>query len=451
MSGDVVEEYEALIQFLYLAPVGLVQATLDGAIVMANPISAQLLMPLSRDGALDNLFTVLENVAPELRLLTAEFAAPHGMVCDALRIPLAGNGSGDARADPKTLSLSLLKLDDARLMAVLGDVTQAVRRERLLKQNQAWFNAILTGIADYALVGLDAQGRVDDWNPSIARVTGFTREAVQGQPYSIFYPAGATTEERLLDRLREADRDGWSLDDGWRRKADGTRFWGSAIIAPLNARDDGAVDPDGAADERGYSLILRDITDRRDAGESLRRAISCDHLTGLANRRAFFEAAEIEIDRWRRLPRPLSLILFDADHFKRVNDRHGHPGGDAVLRGLAERLTGTFREVDVVARIGGEEFVVLLPSTDLHGARAVADRLRQSVEAHCVDFDGRPIGCTVSAGVAAMDDGVADLAALMKRADQALYAAKAAGRNRVECWSPAAALPSAAEAAESIA
>ena len=182
MSADVLEEYEALIQFLYLAPVGLVQATLDGEIVMANPISAQLLMPLSRDGALDNLFTVLENVAPELRLLTAEFAAPHGMVCDALRSPLAGSVNG-ARADPKTLSLSLLKLDENRLMAVLGDVTQAVRRERLLKQSQAWFNAILTGIADYALVGLDARGRVDAWNPSIERVTGFTREAVQGQPY----------------------------------------------------------------------------------------------------------------------------------------------------------------------------------------------------------------------------------------------------------------------------
>ena len=105
----------------------------------------------------------------------------------------------------------------------------------------------------------------------------------------------------------------------------------------------------------------------------------------------------------------------------------------------------------MVARIGGEEFVVLLPSTDLAGARAVADRLRQRVEAHSVDFEGCPIRCTVSAGVAAMDDGVADLDALMKRADQALYAAKAAGRNRIECWSLAAFSPVPAEAAESMA
>ena len=435
MAFDAAEELEALTQFLYLAPVGLVQTALDGEIGMINPISAQLLMPLSRDGSLDNLFTALEGVAPDLRHLVADHAGP-GMVCDAMQLRLDAAG----RSEPKTLSLSLLKLDDNRLMAVIGDVTEAVRRERMLKQSQAWFNAILTGISDYAVVSLDASGRIDDWNPSIGRVTGFDREAVIGQPYSVFYPEDAMTGDRLTDRLHEADRDGWSLDDGWRRRADGTRFWGSAIIAPLSAMDGEGGDavaraPGQARDERGYSLIIRDITDKRKAGEALRKAISCDHLTGLANRRAFFETAELEVGRWKRLPRALSLIMIDVDHFKAVNDTYGHPAGDAVLRSLAATLAGMFREVDLVARIGGEEFVVLLPSAELAGAAAVADRVRRKIEAQVVDAAGVPVRCTVSAGVATMTADVADLAGLMKRADQALYAAKGSGRNRVECWS----------------
>jgi diguanylate cyclase (GGDEF)-like protein/PAS domain S-box-containing protein len=436
--SNIADEYEALIQFLYMSPVGLAQTSIDGEIAMINPISAQLLMPLSCDGNLTNLFTALEGVAPDLRHLTAQFSPAHGMVCDALRIQL--NAGVRGKSDPQMLSLSLLKLDENRLMAVLSDVTLQVKRERQLKHSEAWFNAILSGVTDYALVSLDGRGRIDDWNTSIGRVTGFDRGAVLGQPYSVFYPPDATTPDRVLDRLREADENGWSLDDGWRVKADGTRFWGSAMISPLRDRPNSvAVAPPsgGDQDEPAYCMIIRDITDKREASEVFRRATTCDHLTGIANRRAFFEAAEIELERWQRWPRKLSLVLFDADHFKRVNDTHGHPAGDAVLRHLAVLLTATFRQVDLVARVGGEEFAVLLPSTDAEGAAAVAERLRLAVESQTVEFDGVTIPFTISAGVATMHADLGDLDALMKRADQALYAAKAAGRNRIECWSPA--------------
>jgi diguanylate cyclase (GGDEF)-like protein len=106
--------------------------------------------------------------------------------------------------------------------------------------------------------------------------------------------------------------------------------------------------------------------------------VFCDHLTGVANRRAFFEAGRAGTDRNRRTPRPTALILFDADHFKQINDRHGHPAGDACCASWAA-LRDTFRQVDVVARVGGEEFAVLLPSSTLAGAAAVAERLRQLV------------------------------------------------------------------------
>ncbi|RZA31083.1 MAG: sensor domain-containing diguanylate cyclase, partial [Lysobacteraceae bacterium] len=177
-------EHEALIQFLYLAPVGLVQADIDGAIVMMNPVSAQLLMPLSRDGGLDNLFSALESVAPELRHLCADYARTSGKVCDGLHVHLNAGGAG--KRVPQILAITLLKLDARRIMAVIDDVTLQVRRDRQLRQNDAWFNAILTGITDYALVGLDARGAIAEWNPSIGRVTGFGEDAV-GRPYSIFY------------------------------------------------------------------------------------------------------------------------------------------------------------------------------------------------------------------------------------------------------------------------
>ncbi len=435
---DVGEELEALIQFMYLAPVGLAQICLDGEISMANPLSAQLLMPLSRNGELTNLYTALEGVAPELRHLVAAFKPENGMVCEAIQLQLSAGVRG--KSDPKMMSLTLIKLDTTRLMAVLTDVTQQVKREKLLRQNEAWFHAIFTGITDYALVSLDRLGRVDAWNESIGRVTGFDPAAVVGQPYSVFYPVDAITPDRLLDRLHEATENGWSLDEGWRSRADGTRFWGSALISPLHERPGMAVPaphPTGDDDELSYCLVIRDITDKREASERLRLTHACDQLTGVANRRAFFEAAEIELTRWRRQPRALTLVLLDADHFKAINDQYGHPAGDAVLRDLAATLTASFRDVDVVARVGGEEFAVLLPSTAVAGALAVANRALAVISARQVEFDGVRIAYTVSGGVAAMDEGVMGLDALMKRADEALYVAKRAGRNRIAIWEAA--------------
>jgi diguanylate cyclase (GGDEF)-like protein/PAS domain S-box-containing protein len=443
VSGDahaqLAAEHEALMQFLYLAPVGLVQTGVDGEIVMINPISAQLLMPLSRDGTLTNLFTALQDVAPELRHLCADFGRPNGMICDGLHIHLNSGAPSKRMRVPHVLSLSLLKLDGARLMAVLSDVSEQVRRERQLRQSDAWLNALLTSISDYALVGLDQAGRISDWNASIGRVTGFSPDVV-GQPYSVFYPDGASTPERVQDRLREADANGWSLEEGPRLRFDGSQFWGSAMISPLPDREPGAPDsPDSPDSQDGagpaYCLVLRDISDKRDAIDKRRKSVFCDELTGVANRRAFFEAAELELTRNRRTPRPTALILFDADNFKTINDRHGHPAGDCVLRQLGMALSSTFRQIDVVARVGGEEFAVLLPSSTLAGAAAVAERLRQLVENQPAMCEGLPIACTVSAGIAAIQEGEAiDLDTLIKRADQALYAAKANGRNRVECW-----------------
>jgi diguanylate cyclase (GGDEF)-like protein/PAS domain S-box-containing protein len=429
---DSAQEYEALVQFMYLAPIGLAQTSLSGEIAMINPLSAQLLMPLSRDGNLANLFTALEPVAPELRKLVEDFSAPYGQVCDALRMQVTAGIPG--KKDPQILAITLLKLDPQRLMAVIKDVTLEIQRERQLKHNEAWFNAIMTSITDYALVGLDAHGCVTEWNSSIGRVTGFSAADVRGQPFSIFYPAGGITPDRMRDRMRDADDNGWSLDDGWRMKADGQLFWGSALLAPLRDRSERtnhAELPHQLLSESAYCLVIRDISDKREAHEQLRQATHCDHLTSVANRRAFFEAATLEIGRAQHSPRETSLILMDVDFFKQINDSHGHPAGDEVLRQLGALLMKSFREVDVVARVGGEEFAVLLPSTGQEAATQVANRFREAVAAHTVQVDGHFIHFTLSGGVVTLRETEEGLDDLMKRADRVLYAAKAAGRNRI--------------------
>ena len=429
MGTPIEEEYEALIQFLYIAPIGLLQARMDGEIIMVNPLCAQLMMPLSRDGDLSNLYTALEGVAPDLRSRVQAFEGQHGMVCESWQLRVGANAQH--RADGRILALTLLKLDEHRLMVVLGDVTQSVQRERELRQSQAWINTIVTGLTEYALLTLDHDGRARDWNAGVERVTGRHRANTLGQPYSVFYPTDALDPIGAVDRLREADLSGWSLDEGWRQRADGSRFWGSCLIAPLHAPDE--VIPE----DRAYSLVIRDVSDRREATEALRRSVGCDHLTGLANRRALFEACELELQRWHRAPRPLSLVLIDADHFKRINDTFGHAAGDAVLRHLAAGLCASFRAMDVVARLGGEEFVVLLPGCDEQAASTVAQRLCDGIAAQAVAVEGTAVHYTVSVGVATMDAAVDGVEALIERADRAMYAAKAAGRNRVERWRPA--------------
>jgi diguanylate cyclase (GGDEF)-like protein/PAS domain S-box-containing protein len=260
-AADINAEHEALIQFLYLAPVGLVQAAHDGTIGMINPISAQLLMPLSRDGGLSNLFTALDSAAPELRRLCAQFSPTQGVICDGMHINLTAVSKRAAAT--RVVSLSVVKLDENRLMAVLADVTAQVKRDRELKQTDAWLTAILTNISDYAMVRLDQLGRIDGWNDSIGRMLGYAPEALVGQPYGIFHPAGASTPADLAKRLRDADKNGWSLDEGARLRADGSHFWASAMISPLPDRD-------AAPDAPAYSLIIRDISDKRAAGEPQR-------------------------------------------------------------------------------------------------------------------------------------------------------------------------------------
>jgi diguanylate cyclase (GGDEF)-like protein/putative nucleotidyltransferase with HDIG domain len=176
--------------------------------------------------------------------------------------------------------------------------------------------------------------------------------------------------------------------------------------------------------------VLRERVDRLIA--RLGDAARTDALTGLLNRRGFQELMEVETERSLRSSRPLAILVGDLDHFKHLNDRFGHAVGDQALRRFAEIATHASRRIDVVARIGGEEFALLLPETEQHAAYLLAERLRRAVKEPSSDGE-LP---TVSFGVASFPSHAADAEALMHAADQALYAAKAMGRDRSVIYNP---------------
>lgn len=187
----------------------------------------------------------------------------------------------------------------------------------------------------------------------------------------------------------------------------------SAIIAPVMT-----------------SRFIRLIHQLDTAEEQLKTLAREDPLTGIYNRRHFLELARREWVRARRYGDPLSLLILDVDRLKSINDMHGHAVGDEVLKRIAIVLRQTTRSSDIIARYGGEEFVVLLPGTDLATARSAANRVRSSIAEATQSY--RPGGVTVSGGICGLETGVSTYEVLLRRADEALYGAKQAGRNRVK-------------------
>ena len=177
--------------------------------------------------------------------------------------------------------------------------------------------------------------------------------------------------------------------------------------------------------------LITDITELHVLKEELQRQTRTDALTGIANRRSFFERAEHEFARSRRHGTPLSMAAIDIDHFKRVNDGYGHPTGDRVLLDFAACCQQALREEDLCARTGGEEFCLLLPETGHDAAIAIAERIRAMTQSCHPCAEHPELQVTASFGVSSLLAGDADFQALFARADRALYAAKDQGRNRV--------------------
>lgn len=257
-------------------------------------------------------------------------------------------------------------------------------------------------------------------------------------PPSWHYPG--TTCARIVYAGREYTSKGFKTSE-WKQSSD----------IYVHAHPNGTVEVyyTGITSESGddpflkeeYSLLhaiaerLGRIIERMQAEQLLVKLATTDPLTGLYNRRHFFELAEMEIARSKRYGHPLACIMFDIDFFKRINDSYGHLFGDRVLKEMVWRCRENIRQVDIFARYGGDEFAILLPETGLQRSKQLADRLCANFQNRPLSIDKHQISITLSMGVASMpgNDGLA-LDILLNHADEALYVAKEKGRSRVSAW-----------------
>ena len=214
-----------------------------------------------------------------------------------------------------------------------------------------------------------------------------------------------------------------------------------ACLTSLEARGDGTAIRNGfffpvsmavvTLGDDSSLLLVRDITETVRLTTELRQLARTAPLTGLANRRVFAEVAEVEFLRFKRFATPAALLMIDVDHFKKVNDIHGHELGDSALTSLAGILETSARGTDLAARFGGEEFVVLLAGTNSVGAAETAERIREAASRILIPSPQGALTFTVSIGVTEFCADDTGWTIAMRRADQALYEAKSAGRNRV--------------------
>lgn len=266
----------------------------------------------------------------------------------------------------------------------------------------------------------DAEGCFEMVNPAYCELYGYREEELLGQPFTMVVPeANRALLADLHARFIAGDTEQESSHEWEVQGKDGQL---SSILAKA------ARIRDGQGQVKKVTYVV-DITERKTMEQQLAFLARHDELTGLLNRRAGLKLLEEEVLRNCRYATPLSLATCDLDHFKRVNDRHGHAVGDEVLREVAALMKASMRQHDHVIRLGGEEFLIVMPGVDQTAAHQAVERLRQHLTTTPIG-DAR-LHLTLSAGVAHLHGNEAS-DALMERSDRALYRAKHEGRNRVQ-------------------
>jgi diguanylate cyclase (GGDEF)-like protein/PAS domain S-box-containing protein len=288
------------------------------------------------------------------------------------------------------------------------------------------FKAIIDNANDIVVVTeaapLEEPGpRIIYVNPAFEALTGYRSEEVIGRsPRFLQGPETSPESRREISRALREQRPVHTTVLNYAK--DGQPYWLDIKIVPL-------AGPDRKV--RYFAGIERDLTERKELEERLRVLATTDPLSGLYNRRQFFELAETELDRAHRYRHACSVLMLDIDHFKEVNDRFGHQAGDAVIQALARMMRETLRTVDVIGRIGGEEFAAVLPETASDVAMLTAERLCQALSDKRDWLSAHAAHVSVSIGVAAVHPEDTGIDQVLARADAALYAAKKAGRDRV--------------------
>lgn len=298
---------------------------------------------------------------------------------------------------------------------------------------------IVQGI-DVGVVVLDREYQVKVWNTFMENRSGVQPEEAADKSFFELFPE--VNQDWFRNKVESVVTLGTPAFTIWEQRPYLVHFknyqpitgqedfmYQNTTILPLRATNS----------EIGHiCLVIYDVTDvatnrhqLQAANVQLQNLSNTDRMTGLYNRGYWEECLKLEYARHCRYNNPTTLVMFDIDHFKKVNDTYGHPAGDAVIKRVAQILRDHVRDVDIAGRYGGEEFSVLLPDTEKTGGRVFAERLRQAIEAQEVIHDGHTIKFTISLGVADLSQPASEYKTLIEWADQALYASKKGGRNLV--------------------
>lgn len=303
-----------------------------------------------------------------------------------------------------------------KMLGTVQDITERKQVEQILEESEYRFRTILDVAVDGVLLADAQTHKFIQANHAICEMLGYQpNELYQLGVEDIHPTADLPKVQQQFDRQMKGEiRVAQNLPV---KRKDGSIFFADVSSAPMTVS--------------GQTIMVgffHDVTERKQAEEEIHLLATTDSLTGIANRRAFNAQLLQEIERAKRYGTPLSLVMYDIDYFKRVNDTFGHDTGDAVLQALTRIVKTNVRSVDIVARWGGEEFMILMPQSDVEAAADAADKLRQKVVQHPFEQVG---SLTVSFGVTAFTPKD-DLDTFLKRVDNALYQAKEKGRNRVE-------------------
>jgi diguanylate cyclase (GGDEF)-like protein/PAS domain S-box-containing protein len=317
--------------------------------------------------------------------------------------------------------------DVVRILLTCLNITQRMNLERELATVNSRFTAVVESAYD-GVVTVDQRENIKLFNKAAQEMFGYRLDDILGKKLTTLIPERYHPHHgEYVDKFAVSPimgRQMFERGDITGIRKDGSEFPVEISIAKITVN--GLVE---------FTAVIRDVSERARMMDELRVRATTDALTGLNNRRMFQERSVDIVALANRHDHPLSTIMLDIDKFKTINDTYGHAEGDRVLKAIAAACRKVSRESDVVARMGGEEFAILLPITSGDEAVELAERLRVAIAENQYDHDwdgGEPIAFTISAGIGVWDPADKKIDDVLNRADKALYSAKEGGRNRVE-------------------
>lgn len=305
------------------------------------------------------------------------------------------------------------------MCGISTDITERKRLESKLSRESQILKTVLDNV-DAHIYMKDTNHRYVYANPKVAELMATPAEKIIGHTRQEILPDANSHEHIELDTLVFSSMEKHAAEEEFIDPDGNVRyFWATKVPLRLDGQEDMLIG------------VSTEVTELHHLREELERQATTDALTGLNNRRFFYRAAEQEFTSSSRYDQPTALLCLDVDRFKQINDSFGHLAGDEVLKALAKHCKAVARTSDIVGRIGGEEFAILLPQTDMKSAVVLAERICRSFENLILAQEPEPISVTVSIGVACRTDYDESVESLFARADSALYEAKRTGRNKV--------------------